>query len=68
MADFYCPSAKLVVEVDGDIHSAPSAKSYDAIRDDFAKGAGLKVLRFTNDEVLAQTSWVITSIAQTLIS
>ncbi len=47
IADFYSPSKKLVIEVDGRIHN-PVA---DAIRDLNLKKRGIATMRFTNDEV-----------------
>lgn len=50
IADFYCPSKKLVVELDGPSHLLPESKAYDAERDDYMKALGIRVLRFTNEE------------------
>jgi len=52
IVDFYCAQARLVVEVDGAIHA--SSAEQDAARDDYIRNLGLKVMRFTNDEVLSQ--------------
>ena len=49
--DFYCPKARLVVEVDGGQHTEPEAKAYDAERTAFLESYGLQVLRFSNYEV-----------------
>lgn len=49
IVDFYCHSASLVVEVDGDIHDFH--KGYDFERDQFLKELGYSILRFTNDEI-----------------
>ena len=49
IVDFYCPQAGLVIEVDGGRHQRQRA--YDAERDKFLCGRGLRVLRFTNAEV-----------------
>jgi very-short-patch-repair endonuclease len=59
-ADFCCPRAKLVVEVDGVYHDRQ--KEYDEKRDDFMAGHGLLVLRFRNDEVLADIQAVLSKI------
>jgi len=47
--DFYCFEANLVIEVDGDIHLI--RKEYDEERTLYLESSGLKVLRFTNEEV-----------------
>ncbi|MCT4590161.1 MAG: endonuclease domain-containing protein [Carboxylicivirga sp.] len=49
IADFYCHEKKIVIEVDGDIHKYQ--KEYDEGRTAELNDLGIKVLRFTNDEV-----------------
>jgi very-short-patch-repair endonuclease len=66
IADFYCPAAKLIIEVDGEVHGQPDMKEYDLIRNTFMEDLGLRVLRFTNSEVLSKTDWVVSSIARSL--
>ncbi len=51
IVDFYCPSAKLVVELDGSQHYMPDGKTYDASRDEYLKSLGLKIIRLSNLEV-----------------
>ncbi len=52
IGDFYCSALKLVIEIDGDSHFTTEAKEYDEARTKVLEGYGLKVIRFTNDEVL----------------
>jgi len=52
IVDFYCPKLKLVIEVDGDSHFTDSGLVYDEERTRILEGYGLRVIRFTNDEVL----------------
>jgi very-short-patch-repair endonuclease len=52
IVDFYCPSTKLVIEVDGGGHFSDDAKEYDEHRTHVLEGYGLRVLRFTNDDIL----------------
>ena len=59
IADFYCPKAKLVVEVDGGQHFTEEIAEYDKIRDECMSNLGLRVLRFTNTEVLGNIEGVI---------
>ena len=54
IADFFCPAAKLIVELDGDHHGLDSKASYDAIRTRWLEGRGYKVLRFANRAVLKE--------------
>ena len=51
-ADFYCPAARLVIEVDGEIHSQPGVITGDAFRDEFFRSRGLTVVRVPAREVL----------------
>jgi very-short-patch-repair endonuclease len=53
IVDFYCPSLKLVIEIDGDTHNSQEAKDYDLERSQRLEGYGLQVVRFTNEEILA---------------
>lgn len=47
--DFYCPKAKLVIELDGAVHDGQS--DYDQEREEVLKALGYGVLRFTNAEL-----------------
>jgi very-short-patch-repair endonuclease len=50
--DFACLKPSLVVEVDGDSHATELALSNDAVRDDYLRGRGFRVLRFGNRDAL----------------
>jgi phosphoribosylanthranilate isomerase len=52
IADFYCHKAKLIIEVDGGYHKIPKHYQYDSNRDHELEEFDLKVLRFTNEQVL----------------
>jgi very-short-patch-repair endonuclease len=49
--DFYCPSEKLAVELDGEVHNNSEQAEYDRERDLFLQHTGIKVLRFENSIV-----------------
>ena len=51
IVDFYCASAKLVIEVDGSQHFEEQGLAYDTERTAFLEGCGLKVIRYTNSDV-----------------
>jgi len=68
IVDFYCAALKLVVEVDDDSHYSGDAMTYDHERTVFLESLGIRVLRFTNTEVLYQTDAVKGVIAQVLLS
>jgi very-short-patch-repair endonuclease len=61
--DFYAPSIRLVVEVDGDVHDLPEMRRYDARRQAWLAEQGMHVLRFTNGEVIDELSDVLEQIA-----
>jgi very-short-patch-repair endonuclease len=51
IVDFYCPSIKLVIEVDGESHFSDDVIIYDQARTEKLEGYGLQVVRFTNQEI-----------------
>ena len=51
VADFYCHQLKLVIEIDGGIHKSSDQKEYDIGRGAELEHWGIKVIRFTNEEV-----------------
>ena len=62
VVDFYCPSAKLVIELDGESHESKESQKYDKIREDFIKELGLKVIRFKNKDVRENLTQVLDTI------
>lgn len=51
IVDFYCASAKLVVEIDGSQHYTEQGQAYDAERSACLLRYGLQVIRFSNADV-----------------
>jgi len=47
--DFYCASAKLVVEINGKVHDYQKDRDYH--RDEILKAKGLRILRIRNSEL-----------------
>jgi len=68
VADFYCVQAQLVVECDGSVHKGKEQWHHDQNRDAYMIGQGLRILRFTNDEILENTEQVLESIMKCLPS
>ncbi|MGD1119742.1 MAG: DUF559 domain-containing protein [Dehalococcoidales bacterium] len=64
IVDFYCQKAKLVIEVDGEIHLKRTIKESDQNKDKFFNSIGLSVLRFTNKEIFTNIGHVIETIKQ----
>jgi very-short-patch-repair endonuclease len=61
-ADFFCPAAQLVVEVDGDGHSMGDNPERDARRDAWLRSQGLEVLRFDARDVMTDVEAVVQAI------
>jgi len=49
--DFYCPSERLAIELDGEVHFHEKAIEYDRERTIFMEQCGIKVIRFENQVV-----------------
>ena len=64
--DFYCASAKLAIEIDGAQHYLPQGKQHDLCRTNYLKEQGIKVLRFTNRDVMENLQGVCTMIDKTV--
>lgn len=60
IVDFYCHAAKLVVELDGEIHLQHI--EYDKERTGILKEFGIDVIRFSNSEILKNIDNVIVQI------
>jgi valyl-tRNA synthetase len=68
IVDFICLDKKLVIEVDGKYHNKPEIEQADILRDEILKDLGYTVLRFTNEEVIADTEFVLNKIQDSLCS
>lgn len=66
IVDFFCPRAKLVIEVDGSQHYSDEMAEADKIRDEYMRNNGLKVLRFTDTEVLKNIEGTVEIILENL--
>ena len=62
IVDFYIPSAKVVIEIDGAQHYEPENKEKDNIRDEKLNELGLTVLRYTNFDIKKRFRGVISDI------
>ena len=65
VVDFYCPELKLAIEIDGDVHAYDSRIVYDKQRQKEIEALGIKVLRYTNNDVIQNTEGVLYDIVQT---
>ena len=66
IADFYCHKARLIIEVDGYIHSLNENNDYDLKRKYDLKEMGYRVMRFTNQQVLNSMDEVLRTIKSSL--
>ena len=64
--DFYCQELKLVIEVDGKIHSEPGQVAHDENRDGYLRSLGCTILRFPNEALIRDLRTVILKIADTI--
>ncbi len=58
IVDFYCASKKLIIEADGGIHLNPDQADKDQLRDENLKYMRFILLRFTNDQILNEPTFV----------
>jgi len=66
IVDYYCPSARLVIEIDGGQHYTEEGAAHDSERDAYLNSIGLSVLRFSNLDVLGNMDGVIAEIIRHL--
>lgn len=66
IADFYCPVLKLVIEVDGDSHFNKAGRQLDERRDRFMTNLGIRILRFTNNEIRNEIDGVLQRIVEAI--
>jgi very-short-patch-repair endonuclease len=66
IVDFYSPKARLLVEIDGGQHYTQSGIGRDKIRDAFLTKQKLRVLRFSDREVLKNPDGVVQRIFESL--
>jgi very-short-patch-repair endonuclease len=68
IADFYCHKLKLVIEIDEAYHNSEVQKIRDVNRDAVMAELGLKILRFSDQEVIHQIDGVLDRIKKELSS
>ena len=68
VADFYCHEARVIIECDGAVHETNEQWHHDAERDAYMIGQGLRILRFTNEQILLDTERVLRDITKYLPS
>ncbi len=66
IVDFYCPRARLVIEVDGGQHYSGKIIEADRLRDAHLRDLGLRVLRFSDIDVLTNLEGAVLSILENI--
>jgi very-short-patch-repair endonuclease len=61
--DFYCPTVKLAVELDGGQHNQSDKRERDVARSEYLKARGVDVMGFWNNEVLLDIQSVLSELA-----
>lgn len=65
VVDFYCPSKRMAIELDGDIHT--KTMKYDKYRTSYLEAFSIKVLRFKNSEIDSDIQSVLQKITFSLL-
>jgi len=68
IVDFYCHELKLVIEIDGEIHLEEDINEYDTGRTADLEKLGIKILRFTNNQIFSDLENVVQEILITMES
>jgi len=66
VVDFYCHSHNLIVEVDGEVHLLDDSRTRDKLRTEEIVENGLRLIRFTNEDIFQRLDWVVAEIKSTL--
>jgi very-short-patch-repair endonuclease len=66
IVDFYCPKAKLIIEVDGGQHYTSEGEGKDKIRDKYMNRLGFAILRVTDRDIFENLDGVIERIWEML--
>ncbi|PLP59115.1 hypothetical protein CYK37_11540 [Mesorhizobium loti] len=63
IVDFVCPSIKLIVEIDGDLHETEAGKLHDANRDAYLRSLGYVILRIDEPDVI-NSAWHVAQLVK----
>jgi len=62
IVDFFCPSERLIIELDGDVHLNATAEEKDQKRTQYLENLDYKVIRFENKMVFDNLQSVLMEI------
>lgn len=58
IVDFYCPSLKIAIEIDGNQHYSKEGVEKDKIRTEEISNQGIQIIRITNKQIDKDFTWV----------
>ncbi len=64
--DFYCPQYRLVIEIIGDVHGYSRQIKSDLLKKKKIESLGIKILVYTNQQVIEETEGVLENILSNL--
>ncbi|MGE5420107.1 MAG: endonuclease domain-containing protein [Chloroflexota bacterium] len=68
IVDFYCPTEKLIIELDGEPHGDAVQIQNDTIRDKYLESLGLTVLRFENRFIFQEPEFILEEIRKVILN
>jgi very-short-patch-repair endonuclease len=68
IADFYCSAARLVIEVDGAVHTEDRQIAHDAQRDAYMRGLGYRILRCAAADIMRNVDEVTQGIVEAALA
>lgn len=68
IVEFYCPTLRLVIEVDGAQHYEKGAIEYDTVRTEYLDSLGIMVVRITNKDIDRNFQGVFAVLEDTILS
>ena len=64
IADFYCHSLKLIIELDGEVHSTASQAAHDENRDTYLEYLGYSIIRIPNQDIFQDLAAVMARLSK----
>ena len=64
VVDFYCPTEKLAIELDGEVHNDSLREEYDVEREVYLRRQGIRIVRFENKDVFEDVGVVLEEITK----
>ncbi len=66
IVDFFFRQSKVIIEIDGEYHATGEQKEADLTRQKWLEARGYTILRFTNEQIIKEIEYVITTIREHL--